>query len=157
MNKWWKIGGLIIAGMLIILQFFQPERNTGPGNEQQDMLHVLQVPDTLANLIRVSCYDCHSNDTRYPWYSRVSPVSWYLDNHIRKGKEALNFSEFGGLEKTGKVAVLSEVCEEVESGSMPLKSYRIMHWGSGLGMEEMEALCDWSESAARSLLRKGTR
>ncbi len=91
MVKRFRFAGLLLIAVLIILQFFQPEKNSGPSTSD-DLIQVLAVPESIANVLRSSCYDCHSNQTNYPWYNRISPVSWYLSKHISMGKEELNFS-----------------------------------------------------------------
>jgi len=153
MQKWVKTAGLLLSGILIILQFFQPEKNAG-ASSVDDLVQVLSVPDTISAIIIGSCYDCHSNQTEYPWYSRISPVSWYLAKHISKGRDKLNFSEFGTLEKSKQVGSLSDICEVVESGTMPLKSYLLIHRGARLDQAEGEALCSWADFEATRMLKK---
>jgi hypothetical protein len=148
----WTTGLIIITG-LVIIQFFRPERNTGGTQSTDDIQQVLQVPDTLALVLENSCFDCHSNHTRYPWYSQIAPVSWYLASHIRLGRDQLNLSEFGRLEKSRKIGALSDICEMVEAGSMPLKSYLFIHRDARISEKEAEAICDWSESASLGILR----
>jgi hypothetical protein len=155
MSRALKIAGLVIIVGFIILQFFQPERNLDAIETENDLLGSIQAPDTVASVLRNSCYDCHSNSTDYPWYSNISPVSWFLDMHIRRGKEKLNMGEFGLLEKRRKVSALSEICEVVESGSMPLKSYQVMHSKARISEREVESVCGWAESAALRILREG--
>jgi hypothetical protein len=153
MNRWLKWSLLTLIGIIVVIQFFRPERNLLPLTES-DLLVQLDPPEELALILQNSCYDCHSNQTRYPWYSHVSPVSWYLDRHIREGKEEVNFSHFGDLEQRAKIRLLNEICEEVEEGSMPLPSYIRMHRDALLTAEEIESLCDWSELEALRLMRE---
>jgi hypothetical protein len=143
----------LLGAGIIIIQFFQPERNEGGGETESDLITWLSVPDSVAVILKASCYDCHSSHTAYPWYSRIAPVSWFLNKHITEGKNELNFSEFGLLEKKKKVGILSEICEVVESGTMPLKSYRLIHREAGLDGSESGRVCSWSESEAMKLLR----
>jgi hypothetical protein len=142
----------LLAGVVLI-QFFRPDRNEGNTHIQSDLLTTLDVPPPLADKLKNACYDCHSNRTKYPWYSQVAPVSWVLARHVREGKEEMNLSEFGNLEKREMIGVLSELCEVVEERSMPLPGYVAMHRGAEFSQEEVEALCEWSEMAALRLLR----
>ncbi|MFH0757588.1 MAG: heme-binding domain-containing protein [Bacteroidota bacterium] len=153
MQKQVKTAGLLLLGILIVLQFFQPEKNAGTSSVD-DLVKVLSVPDSISAIMIVSCYDCHSNNTVYPWYSRISPVSWYLSNHIKKGLDKLNFSEFGTLEKSKQVGLLSDICEVIESGTMPLKSYLLVHRRSRLDLAEAEDLCSWADLEATAMLKK---
>ncbi len=150
-----KKGYFIAGGLLLVfllLQFFQPQKNKDQEGAEADMLINLSAPEQLASLLQTSCYDCHSNNTAYPWYSRISPLSWYLRKHIDKGKEALNFSEFGEKGRAGKIGTLLEICEVVEAGIMPLQSYILVHWDAALSIEQVGLLCSWAEEENHKLL-----
>jgi hypothetical protein len=154
MKKSVKIAlGILFAG-LIVIQFFQPDRNLGEVRTDDELVLLTGAPEEIAAILATSCYDCHSNHTNYPWYSRVSPVSWFLDEHIRKGKEALNFSNWGSLEKKEKIGVLADICDEIKSGNMPLKSYLLIHRNARLTDMDAETLCLWTDSEALELLRE---
>lgn len=154
MKKGFKIAGLLIIVILIVLQFFRPEKNQATTVQEYDLLQVSTIPDSLASILVISCYDCHSNHTEYPWYSRISPVSWYLDTHIRDGKEDLNLSEYGLLDKAGKIGVLSDIYDAMEAGSMPLQSYLLIHRDASLSKDEIDALLDWSDQESLRLMRE---
>jgi len=112
------------------------------------------MPEEVEKVLRTSCFDCHSNRTEYPWYSYISPVSWYLESHIRKGKDQMNFDNFGHLDKNRKIGILADICDEIESGSMPLKSYLLFHRKAMIGEEDKETLCSWTELEAVSIMRE---
>jgi len=154
MGRRTKIVGLGLLAVLILLQFFQPERNIAPLDPELDMLEVLVLPEPMADLIRDACYDCHSNQTVYPWYSSVSPVSWYLNKHIVQGKEELNFSNYGLLDKADRIGAFADFCDVLEAGTMPLQSYMLIHKDSRLSQEERESLCIWSEEEALKVMRE---
>ena len=149
-----KLIGLGLLAILVILQFFQPERNSTPENPELDMLSLASPPEAAAELIRKACYDCHSNQTNYPWYSRVSPVSWYLNRHVIKGKEDLNFSVYGQLDKADKIGLLADFCDVLDAGTMPLQSYLLLHDEARLTREERDLLCQWSEEEALKVMRE---
>ena len=154
MGRWLKRIGLGLVVVLVVLQFFRPDRNGAPVDPQQDLLSVASPPDQVAGLIRNACYDCHSNQTHYPWYSSISPVSWYLHHHISEGKEEVNFSEYGALEKADKIRLLDEFYEVLEGGDMPLRSYTLIHRKARLSKEDTDALCSWSEQEALRVMRE---
>ncbi len=87
MQKPIRIAGLVLLAALVVLQLFQPERNLGPINAKDNLVAITGMPDSLATIFKISCFDCHSNRTEYPWYSFISPISWYLENHIKQGKD----------------------------------------------------------------------
>ncbi len=154
MGRRLKIVGLGLIAILILLQFFQPERNNAPIDPELDMLELLVLPEPMSDLIRNACYDCHSNQTVYPWYNRISPVSLYLSKHIVKGKEDLNFSEYGLLDKADRIGVFADFCDVLDAGTMPLQSYTLIHKGARLTQEEKETLCNWSEKQALKVMRE---
>ena len=154
MRKGIKLAGLLLIGILVILQFFRPEKNQADTGQEYDLLQVSSVPDSLASILVLSCYDCHSNHTEYPWYSRISPVSWYLDKHIREGKEDLNLSEYGLLDRAEQIGVLSDMYDALEAGSMPLPSYMLIHREARLSQDETDALMDWADQESLRLMRR---
>ena len=154
MRKGRKLALLLVIVVLIILQFFQPEKNQGNITQEGDLLLVSAVPDSLAAILINSCYDCHSNHTEYPWYSRISPVSWYLQKHVRDGKEDLNLSEFGNLSKAEKIGALSDVYEALEASNMPLPSYILIHKDARMSQDEIDALMVWADQESLSLMKK---
>ena len=154
MGRRLKLVGLGLIVVLIVLQFFQPEQNNAPIDPELDMLEVLAPPDPMVNLIRDACYDCHSNQTVYPWYNKISPVSWYLYKHIKKGKEDLNFSDYGLLDKADKIGAFADFCDVLDAGTMPLQSYKLIHKDARLTQEERENLCNWSEKEALKVMRE---
>ncbi len=154
MGRWFKRIGLGLVVILIVLQFFQPDRDQTPVDPELDLLTVASPPDQIADLIRNACYDCHSNQTDYPWYDKISPVSWYLHQHIKKGREELNFSEYGSLEQASKIRLLDEFYEVLEDGDMPLRSYTLIHREARLSAEEIDELCSWSEQEALKVMRE---
>jgi hypothetical protein len=144
---------LILAlAVLVIIQFFRPEKNLGEPYVGTDFIHVSQVPDSLATVFLNSCYDCHSNNTRYPWYGNVAPFSWYLNGHIKEGKAHVNFSSWGIMDKAQKITTLDEICEEITDGAMPLKSYLLFHRSSRLSAQDIRAICEWAESESLEIL-----
>jgi len=154
MNGGIKLALLLLIVVLIVIQFFQPEKNSGSITQESDLIVVASVPDSLAEILITSCYDCHSNHTEYPWYSRISPVSWWLFKHVRNGKEDLNLSKFGNLSKAEKISALSDLYDALESGTMPLQSYLLVHREARMSQEEVDALMDWADQTSLSLMKK---
>ena len=154
MKRGIKLAALLIIAILIILQFFQPEKNQGSVTQESDLIVVASVPDTLSKILITSCYDCHSNRTEYPWYNRISPVSWYLYKHVSEGKEGLNLSEYGNLSKAEKIGALSDLYDALEAGTMPLQSYLLIHRDARMSQEEIDALLDWADQMSLSLMKK---
>ena len=141
-----KIVALAVVLLFVLIQFVRPDRNNPPVNPNDTLEASMQVPDNVKAVLARSCADCHSNDTYYPWYSNISPVSWFLANHIKDGRKELNFSEWNTYNARKKAKKLEEVCEQVDMGDMPLPSYLWIHRDASLSDEDRKVLCDWANS-----------
>jgi hypothetical protein len=138
----------IIYGALIILfvvQFIRPTKN----NSNDNTHHIstkYRVPAEVDTILKVACYDCHSNNTAYPWYSNLQPAAWFLSNHVKDGKKHLNFSEFTKLSIAIQNHKLEEIIEEVEEKEMPLASYTYvgLHANAKLNDEQRLTLNTWA-------------
>ena len=150
MKKYGKTILLGLLGILIIIQFFHPERNES-GNAPGDITGKYSVPDEVMAVLKPACYDCHSNQTRYPWYANLQPLAWWLADHVNDGKRHLNFDEF----TTRKIAVqnhkLEEIIEMVKEEEMPLGSYTWTHADARLSDEQRELITNWAQSAMDGL------
>ncbi len=149
---------LIILGVVVLLfiviQFFPPEKNDNLVKPQDDIVFQVDIPADVKKDLVNACYDCHSNRTVYPFYNKIAPVSWILANHIREGKEHLNFSEWAGYDKRTRIKLLTAVCDEITAGTMPLKGYVYMHSKAVLNEKQLENICAWTEAAAEQEMEK---
>ncbi len=118
---------VVLLMAFIIIQFFPIDRENPPTNEGMDFLTIKNTPESTATLIRNGCYDCHSNETKYPWYTNIQPVAWFLKDHIDEGRKELNFSTFATYEPKRQAHKLFEAAEMVQAGEMPLDSYELGH------------------------------
>lgn len=134
---------LSLLAVLLILQIFQINKSNPNYDPQQDYLSTVDIPDNLRLLIKDACYDCHSHETKFPWYASVQPVGWWLQDHIREGKKHLNFSEFMTYAPKKARHKLEECFEELEHGAMPLKSYKYTHPEARLSDEQRQELVTW--------------
>lgn len=137
-----------IAVVLIVIQFFPPKKNTSDVIPATDFIVMNQPPGEVAGILKTSCYDCHSNNTEYPWYNKIVPVSYFLANHVNEGKEHLNFSEWGSYNTHRQEHALEEISEEVEERHMPLTSYISMHKEAALSDDKIKLLNDWIKTHA---------
>ncbi|MDX9909004.1 MAG: heme-binding domain-containing protein [Bacteroidales bacterium] len=146
-----KITGLLLLVVLVGLQFFPAGTNHSTTIPATDFVKTFETPEQVAQILRTSCYNCHSNNTNYPWYSRVQPVGWFLENHINKGKEELNFSEFGSYSDRKQKSKLTSMISQVEDGEMPLTSYTSIHREARLSAESKGTLIEYLEKLKESL------
>ena len=154
-----KIGKKIAFALLVIfvgMQFYRPEKNISQGDHTAAFLMETNPPKDVKLVLEQTCYDCHSNNTVYPWYNNVAPVSYWLADHVEEGKEHLNFSAWDTYSAKKKDHKLDELIEEVEEGEMPLKEYTWTHSEARLTAEEREALIAWAQKT-RALYQLGDR
>jgi len=141
----------IILLILIGLQFIPVDKPQVTGNNPNDLLSVVSVPDTVADILKNSCYDCHSNQTIYPWYSHVAPVSWLVAKDVREGREHVNFSNWQALELTKKAEHLENMIDEIKDGEMPMSIYTAIHQDARLSEEQQKLIIDWINDYGNSL------
>jgi hypothetical protein len=138
---------LVAAVAVVAMQFIRPVRNlstTPPG--KNDIVTLYPPLPEVRHLLAVACYDCHSNNTRYPWYADVQPVGWWLKSHIDEGKDRLNFSEFGSYSLNRQRKKFGAIADQLTDRVMPLKSYTWIHRDAVLTDAQNNALIDWAES-----------
>jgi hypothetical protein len=139
--------------VLVVIQFFRPARNSSSALSGNDITRHYPVPDRVLAILKRSCYDCHSNNTVYPWYDRVQPIAWWLQYHVNHGKHALNFSEFASLPVTRQVHALKGIGEEIKQDGMPLDSYLWIHKNAILDSAEKELVTHWADSLRAAMFR----
>ncbi len=142
---------LAVAAVLVIAQFVPVDRSNPPSDPQQSLAVTAGPPATVAAVLDRSCRDCHSNETRWPWYSRVAPISWLVAGDVEEGRSHLNFSEWALLDNRRRARRLEEICEEITAGAMPDWKYVLMHPEARLSAEEIKAVCDWTRREAAAL------
>lgn len=135
-----------LLGILVILQFFQIEKTNPTADPAQDYLAVAKPPGEVAPLIKQACYDCHSYNTTYPWYTYTQPTGWWIKHHIDEGREHLNFAVWTTYEPKRAAHKLEECFEVIESMEMPMKSYTWMHPEAKLTTAQRQLLVDWFKS-----------
>jgi hypothetical protein len=142
MKKNLKFVALAVIIIVVSAQFFRPAKNNS--NDQARHFSTLYpLPDSVESILKVACYDCHSNNTRYPWYAEIQPVGWWLNDHIRHGKKDLNFSEFASYRIRRQYRKLQEIGELVEENAMPLPDYLRMHNDAILTQRQKETFYAW--------------
>ena len=139
-----KIGYSLLF-VLIIAQFFGPEKNDGDITTVTDFLAETNPPEDVKRILKTTCFDCHSNKTTYPWYNSITPVNYWLEEHIKDGKKHLNFSKWSTYSLKKKEHKMDELHEEVEEGEMPLNSYTWTHSEANLTPAQIAAVVAWGK------------
>ena len=142
---------IILLVLFILIQFIRPSRNENGQVLQTDITKMFSVPSKVKTVLEVACYDCHSNNTRYPWYVNIQPGGWWLAKHIKEGKEELNFSEFGSYSRRRQITKLRSIENSIKDGAMPLSSYALLHRDARLTSEEKALLLAWTNKVKDSI------
>jgi hypothetical protein len=143
MNMKKKIG-LGLLAVLVVIQFVRPTRNVSANESPNEISKFYDVPAEVHAVLKKSCYDCHSNNTVYPWYTNIQPVGLWLQSHVNDGKGELNFSEFGTYPQKKAKHKFEEIEEVVGEGEMPLSSYTLIHRDTKLTSEQSSAIAAWA-------------
>lgn len=135
---------LVVA--FVIGQFIRPDFTNPPVNPSETLVASTDVPADVQMILGRSCTDCHSNQTSYPWYSKITPANWFLADHINEGRREMNLSVWNTYTAKKKVRKLDELCEQVSGGEMPLPSYLWIHWDARLAEGDAARLCEWAKT-----------
>lgn len=142
---------LFLLAALVVIQFFHPKKNKADGAQPNYIGNAFAVPADVKTILAKACNDCHSNNTRYPWYSNFQPVLWWLNNHIQEGKRELNFDEYTSRSLRFQYHKMEDVIDEVKEGGMPLNSYTWIHKDAILTADEKAKITSWAQSVMDTL------
>lgn len=143
-----KIALFVVVVILIVMQFISQPKNENPEILATDITKVTDVSENVLMLMQKACYDCHSNNTNYPWYNNIQPVAWWLNSHVVEGKQHLNFSDFGSYETQKAKKKLSEIAKVLEEDEMPLFSYTLIHRDAKLDEIQKKMIVVWAKNTA---------
>jgi hypothetical protein len=145
MKKALKWAALAVLVLFVGAQAYRPDLSGPPVDESKHMRATAQLTPEVGAVFDRACNDCHSSKTDWPWYSQVAPVSWWLKSHVDDGRRELSFSEWGTYPRRKASVKLKEICEQVEAGEMPLKSYLLLHPAAKLSDADKKLICEWTE------------
>ncbi len=146
-----KIIALILLVGFVGIQFVPTDLNQSDTVPKTDFLLVNNTQESISALLQESCYDCHSNNTEYPWYNKVQPVAWFLEDHINEGKEELNFNEWDAYSNRRKNSKLKSIISQVKDDEMPLASYTLIHNDAKLSNSEKTLIIDYMKNLKEKL------
>ena len=151
MKKAFKIIVIVLVVAFIGLQFFRIDTTAKPAVPGETLEAAVSVPADVSQIFGRACNDCHTNTTRYPWYTNIQPTAWFMNNHIQDGRRHLNFDIFNTYAAKKKSQKLEEICDEVTSKEMPLPSYLWIHGDAVLSQSDITTLCDWVKTEKAKL------
>lgn len=133
------------------MQFIRPSKNIHTGTQPNNITKLVPINDSMQRLFNVACMDCHSNNTRYPWYANVMPLGWLINNHVVDGKRHFNFDEFTTYKAKRAIKKIGEIAESVETDYMPMENYTYIHKDAKLNNTQKAAIINWAKSAEATL------
>jgi hypothetical protein len=145
---------LAITIVFFAMQFMQPAHNKSGHLLSTDISKTVAISDSVQVILRNACYDCHSNNTNYPWYVYIQPTGWLMAKHIKNGKEELNFSDFGSYSPRRQISKMDGIANSIRDGIMPLSSYKLMHKSAQFTANEEMLLINWAQQSKDSLTTK---
>jgi len=137
---------LVLLAALVVIQFIHPTKNKSEGPQPNYIGNNYNIPEDVKTILAKACNDCHSNNTRYPWYANLQPVHWWLENHVKDGKKHINYDEYTNRPLRYQYHKMEETIEMVKEGEMPLNSYTWTHKDAKLTNEEKLKLTGWAQS-----------
>ena len=151
MKKVFKTIGWLLLIALVVIQFFRPKKNINPGDQPNAISKKFAVSADVQTILDKACMDCHSNNTRYPWYNNIQPVAWWLDDHVRDGIKELNFDDYTNKRPRFQYRRMEQTIDLVKKDEMPLPSYTWTHKDAILTQEEKVKLTSWAQSVITTL------
>lgn len=142
---------VVLLVILVAIQFIRQDKNSGAVYGENDVTATITTSAEVKSILEKACFDCHSNNTVYPWYNNIQPVAFWLNNHVEEGKEELNFSEFKTYKLKRQDHKLEEIIEMIDENEMPLSSYTIIHKEAKLTDSEKQLLIDWANAGRTEL------
>jgi Haem-binding domain len=154
MRKFLKLAALTAAILFVAVQFVRSNRTNPPVVQAQTIEAHVRVAPEVAAIFERACKDCHSNQTAWPWYAQVAPVSWYITDHVNHGRKHLNFSEWSDYDREQADFLLGAMCMTAQRGQMPLSSYTRLHHSAKLSPLDVQTLCAWSQAEQKRLAKR---
>lgn len=143
-----KILAVMVVILLFAAQLYRPERTNPYADPKQGIHAILTTDPQVVSVMKRSCNDCHSNQTVWPWYSKVAPASWLVVSDVNRGRAAANFSEWSKYSPQEQQKRLEKICSEISDGEMPALQYTLMHPSARLTAAQKSAVCQWTEGLA---------
>jgi hypothetical protein len=138
----------------VAIQFLEIKKNQSSGEQPNHISTQFAVPEDVENILKTACYDCHSNNTVYPWYANIQPLAWWLQHHVDEGKGELNFDEFAEYKPRRQHHKLEETIEMIKESKMPLSSYTWLHGDAKLSQMQKEILMSWCDGIMQEIKAK---
>ena len=151
MKKTFKIGFFVLIGLFLLIQVYRPQRTRTDEITKDHITKAIDVPGNVQSIFKRSCYNCHSEQTDWPWYSNIAPVSWLVISDVTGARAKMNLSQFGKYTKDKQSRELSKICDMITNKDMPPAKYTMIHSDAVLTQEDKDMLCNWANAVSDSL------
>ncbi len=151
MKKYLRWGVVVLAVAFVGIQFIRPERTNPSFDRAKDFASQPGSDSSIASILRRACYDCHSDETRWPWYSNIAPASWQVVDDVNTGRRHVNFSIWGKYPPSRRSESLDDIHDQISSGDMPLKKYLLLHPDARLTQAERDSIVAWADREKQKL------
>ena len=144
-----RIRGAALAALAaaFIIQLARPARTNPPTDPARTLTARMHLPPGADAVLTRACRDCHSHETRWPWYSNVAPISWFVIDHVNHGRQHFNYSDWAQYDADQRAKILKDICGTVREGEMPMTTYLWLHRDARVTEAEVATLCGWTERA----------
>jgi hypothetical protein len=147
----WTI--VVVFAIFILIQFYPKKLPQSEKKEGETFLSRAAVPTQVGNILKISCFDCHSNHINYPWYSHIAPVSWLVTSDVKEGQKKLNFTTWENYTPTRQIRKLEDIKEHIADGEMPLPLYTLIHRQARLNTQQKAIIAAWCDSMSNELMK----
>jgi hypothetical protein len=154
MKKIFRWTAISFAILFTGLQFVRPAKTNPAIDQTRTLEQQIQMSEEVRSTLKRACYDCHSNETRWPWYSQVAPVSWFVIDHVNHGRSHLNFSDWLHYDKSAQSNNLRLIEATVKADTMPMSSYLLVHNEAKLSPDDKIIIIDWAKAERQRLMSK---
>jgi len=151
MKKTFKIGFFILVGLFLLIQVYRPQRTRTDEITKDHIIKVMPVPDNVQSILKRSCYNCHSEQTEWPWYSNIAPFSWLVISDVTSARAKMNLSGWGKYTKDKQAIKLSRICDRITDKEMPPPRYTMIHSDAVLSQQDKDILCNWANAVSDTL------
>ena len=143
-----RLLALWTAALCVAIQVIRPARTNPPIDPQKTLVAIEHPPASVIVTLDRACGDCHTNQTRWPWYTNIAPVSWWIVHHVNEGRRRVSFSEWATYDTTRRLKALDDICQRIDRANMPLTSYLLIHHDAELTADDRQMICEWTQRAA---------
>jgi len=145
--RWTTKVGLGVLVLLLAIQMIPVSPSNPPVEPARTIYSIQAVPEPVKEVFSQSCNNCHSDETEWPWYSHIAPMSWLISRDVRRARGVINLSQWGTYSVKQRQEKLEDICEQLANGEMPERRYLLFHHDARVTQSQRKVVCDWTDDA----------